>query len=494
MSEEKTAVATSPGGLNILLIILDALRARHLSCYGYELRTTPHLDAFAGENVLFSQAFAPATWTIPTHASLLSGLYLSQHRIENIQATRRFNPAIVTLPAALRSVGYDTIAFSQNMLFSPDHHLGGFDTFLETRKWVRDYPFVRCLKRSVGDRSGPGRWAIRYLEKMTASRLLLNAMYEWIVEHPKGRPFFVMANLVDTHYAWAPAPGKLMRHLRFNPLRLLKREFSTLEPWQFNTERKQVTAEHRRIWRCMYDAAISHLDHEVGRFLRRLQRWNGHRDTVIVLTADHGEMLGDYRDIVGHMLTLHDNILHVPLMIHHPDYPSGLRVQGVVQTLDLYPSILEWAGVSSGSIPPAQLQRPSLTRAVETPGDAGGYAFAEEDYTDSYDVIGGLVGANPQMDPKKYPRRQVAVRSARHKYIWCDDRPGEFYDFERDPDEQENLMDRLGAGEEMALATLREALEEWRTSLTLFPPEQMEPEGEMDNAVIERLRALGYIV
>jgi arylsulfatase A-like enzyme len=478
---------------NILLIVLDAVRAKNMSCYGYRLRTTPYLDAFASDKgTLFVRAFAPSTWTIPTHASLLSGLYLSEHRIENIQMTRRFNPAIVTMPTALQSIGYHTIAFSQNVLFSPDHHLGGFDSFIETKKWERSHSFARRLKRCVRDETGLMTRAIQYLEKMTSSRLVLDTMYEWIVARPGSSPFFVVANLVDAHYGWAPAPAKLMRHLRFNPLRLLEREFTTMEPWQFNSERKRVTPEHRRAWQCLYNAAVSHLDREVGCFLRRLERWHGYRDTIIVLTSDHGEMLGDYADIVGHMLTLHDNLIRVPLIVHHPDYPSGVRVQGVVQTLDLYPSILQWAGVSKETIHQAQLRRPGLDRAVQSPDDTGGYAFAEEDYTDSYDVIGGLVRANPQMDPDKYPRRQIAVRSARYKYIWYDDRPSKLYDLQQDPDEQHDLLGQTDA-EQQTAPTLHRVLEEWLSSLTLLAPEKIEPRVGMDGEVSGRLRALGYV-
>jgi len=479
--------------MNIILIILDAVRARNLSCYGYELPTTPWLDAFARENVLFLRAFAPANWTIPTHASLLSGLYLSQHRIESIKGNRRFNSAITTLPRALSSAGYDTIAFSQNMLFSPDHHFQGFDSFIESRERKHNRRLTRFLRAADGHQSGRSHWAVRYLEKVAASRMLLNALYRWIVDRPGDRPFFAMVNLVDAHYAWAPAPSKLVRWLRLNPLRLLKREFSTLEPWEFNTERKQVTAEHRCVWRCMYDAAISHLDCEVGRFFRRLQGWSGYQETIMAITSDHGEMLGDYRDIVGHMLTLHDNLLRVPLIIRHPDYQSGVRVGSVVQTLDLFPSVLEWAGASTAGIPPAQLQRPTLNTAIQTPGDTGGYAFAEEDYTDSYDVIGGLLSANPEMNPMKYPRRQVAVRSARYKYIWYDDRVGELYDLEQDPEELENLTGCPDPNAKAALADLQQTLEEWQSSLTVFPPEQVEPQWDEDHEVIERLRALGYI-
>ena len=114
---------------NIIVIILDALRAKNVSCYGYNKRTTPNLDGFAADNVLFHRAFTTSTWTIPTHASMLSGLYLSQHRIENVKGDRRFNDAIITLPQALREEGYTTAAYSQNMLFSPQHHFEDFDIF-----------------------------------------------------------------------------------------------------------------------------------------------------------------------------------------------------------------------------------------------------------------------------------------------------------------------------------------------------------------------------
>lgn len=379
------------------------------------------------------------------------------------------------------------------MLFSPDHHFDEFDAFVETRKKSRSHPLVRRLKALASDRAGVSRRVVRYVEKMTASRLLLNTIHEWVVGEGRDSPFFLMANLVDTHYAWTPSPRMLLRHLRFNPAYLLKQDFVTLQPWQFNTEKKQVTPTHRHTWRCLYNAAVSHVDYEVGRFLRRLRRWTGWNNTIVVITSDHGEMLGEYRDIVGHMLSLHDNLLHVPLIVHHPDYPSGLKVQGVVQTLDLYPSILEWTGVPTASIPPAQLQRPSLSQAVHTAEDTGGYAFAEEDYTDSYDVIGGLMSVNPKMDPKKYPRRQVAVHSARYKYIWYDDRPGEFYDLQEDPDEHENLVGRLDAESKVMLSRLQHAMNEWQSNLEIFSPELVDDAEEMNDEVIQRLQALGYI-
>lgn len=479
------------GRPSILVIILDALRAKNVSSYGYSVRTTPHLDRFAGENVLFRRAYTTSTWTIPTHASMLSGLYLSQHRLENIRRDRRFHESVVPLPAALRPAGYETAAFSQNMLFTPAHHFDCFDTFygpedLRELRWLSGQLFAG----SSGTNGLVDRFN-SYLEKMFRPRAFFDAIFDWIGAQDSSTPFFLMANVLNAHYPWAPSPDILLSQLRFNPRHLLRSEFTLLKPWQFNSGLKQVTDTHRRVWRSLYDAAAIHLDRELGRFLERLRRWHGWQDLVVVVTSDHGEMLGDYRDLVGHMLSLHDNILHVPLVVRHPDYPSELTVEGVVQTVDLYPSIVEWAGVGSDSIPTAQLQRPSYSKAVDSPDSLSGYAFAEEDYSDSYDVIDGPIGTNPKMKADKFPRRQVSVRSATHKYIWCDDRPGEFYDLLSDPSETNNVFSQNA--DAPVMAELEQILEGWYSGLEVFPPRIEERPGEEDAELIERLRRLGYV-
>jgi len=104
-----------------------------------------------------------------------------------------------------------------------------------------------------------------------------------------------------------------------------------------------------------------------------------------------------------------------------------------------------------------------------------------------------LRSVNPNIDPKKYPTRQVSVHSAKHKYIWCDDRPGEFYDLETDPYEQENLMGRLDDNGKLALNTLQQAMNEWQSNLEMFPPETVDDAPQQDEEVLRRLRGLGYI-
>lgn len=479
---------------NIIVLILDTMRARNMSSYGYPLRTTPRIDAFAEEAVLFRRAISAATWTIPSHASLLSGLYISQHRLESIKGDRRFNEAIVPLPAALSRHGYRSAAFSQNMLFSPSNNLdGGFDEFHDVEELLGRGTLTGVVRR-MADAGGRLRLPARYLRKLIAPRVVLDAMYDWVGARPDERPFFLFANILAPHFPWTVPPLLVPRGGGFKLSYLLKSDFLTLKrQWEYNAGKRSFTEEHRRAWQQLYDAAVRHVDREIGRFLARLRRLPGWENTIVVITADHGELMGDYRDIVGHMLCLNDRLIHVPLIVRHPDFPAGTKVEGVVQTLDLYTSALEWAGCPTDGIPAAQLQRPSLSRAIDAPADAGGVAFAEEDYSDSYDVIDRLLEVNPSMDPARYPRQQIAARSATHKYVWYDDRPAELFDLQADPDELHDRVASQAPADQRALAELQEALAAWRARLERFPPRVVEDVAEADEATISRLRGLGYV-
>jgi arylsulfatase A-like enzyme len=478
----------------IILIVLDAVRAWNMSAYGYPISTTPYIDGFANNNLLFRRAYAPATWTIPTHASLLTGLYLSQHRIENVNRDRSFNKAIVTLPQLLRSSGYQTAAFSQNLLFSAEHHLeDGFDEFYQFEDIWNSQKKHKFSQFFTNDTSKLGYKIGRYLRKMKAPRLMFDSLYQWFNTHSDQQPVFLMTNITNAHYPWTPPANLLWSKLGWDMKYLLKNDFVTMDPFAFNSGKRKLSDTHRRIWNHLYDAAIAHIDREIGRFLHQLRQSPEWSNTIVIITADHGELLGDYKNIVGHTLSLHDNLLHVPLIIRHPDYTNSVTIEGVVQTLDLYSSIIEWSKLPNSQVAASQYQRPSWSEATENASDLSGIAFAEEDYSDSYDVIRGLLSVNPDMNPQKFPRQQIAVHSAKHKYIWFDDRPGEFYDIEADPLEENNLLHSTDPVAQQALHLLQVALAEWQSDLELFPPHCIDTATELEPEVLARLRDLGYV-
>lgn len=479
---------------NIIVMVLDAVRAKSISAYGRSTRTTPNLDAFAAENVLFKRAFSPGTWTIPTHASLLTGLYLSQHRIESTKADRYFNDEIVPLPTALQSHGYRTAAFSQNFLFSPKYHIAPFQEFHDMDEMWKSHRLLRSVQE-VSSRSGTlqNSVATRYIRKFTGLRLFLDAMMDWIKASSENAPFFMMANVANVHYPWAPPPAALLREFGLKIRLLRNRELFQPSPFQFNSGKRAITKLHRQSWSALYHAALAHVDREVGRFLRHLRRWKGWQNTIVVITADHGELLGDYDDIVGHMLSLHDNLLHVPLIIRHPAYSKEVVVEGVVQNMDLYSSAIEWTGCPSAAIPAAQLQRPGFSGAMEAPGNSGGVAFSEEDFTDSYNPVSGLLRVNPKMAPTRYPRRQNSVHTATHKYVWAGEQPGKFYDMRSDPDERLNIINVDTPVEQSILKDLNQKLKTWRAGLQCFPPNHVNDVMQVDPLTLDRLRNLGYV-
>jgi arylsulfatase A-like enzyme len=484
---------------NIVVLVLDSLRARQMSCYGYERRTTPSLDSFARHGVLFKRAFSPATWTVPSHASLLTGLYVTQHKIESIEADRRLNDAIVTLPELLRRHGYRTAAFSHNPLFSPSRgHGDGFENFYEMDALAARRLKARSLELLVNHSSGGVRAFAQYGRRTAAPRLVLGAAHRWIRAQEDRTPYFLFANLLAPHFPWAVPLRVLARARALRPQHLMRRDLLTLKDnWRFNAGVEPVTELHRKAWRRLYDAAVMHVDQEVGRFLRRLRSRRDWHNTIVVVTSDHGEMLGEHRDIVGHLLTLHDNLTHVPLIVRHPAYLRGLEVESVVQTHDLFTTVVDWTGVSTDDVPAAQLQRPPLSATLGRPAASDDLAFAEEDYSDSYDILGRLRELNPELDVERYPTVQRMVRSATHKYVSHSGPSaapaGELYSLVDDPGEERNLLPVKGKAQASVLSELQAALSAWHAGLEVFPPRSSAGEEEMDEVTEERLRALGYI-
>jgi arylsulfatase A-like enzyme len=241
------------------------------------------------------------------------------------------------------------------------------------------------------------------------------------------------------------------------------------------------------MWQRLYDAAIMHVDATFGRFVKRAAAWPSWRDTISVLTSDHGEMLGDHRGIVGHTLTLRDDLIRVPLVVRHPDHPGGVRISDIVQTHDLYRTILDWTGTPLDSVPAAQTELPSLDNPLPDR-----VAIAEQDFTEGNDVLTRLKAINPSLDDRAYPRSQRAGRSATHKYVEYETGPGEFYDLRIDPNEQQSILLTEDPDQLRHLRRLQTALLQWEAEREVFPPVELDIRAGQSDEVEERLRALGY--
>ena len=385
---------------NVVLIALDSLRSDRLGCYGYQKDTSPFLDGLATRSVLFENCFAPNIPTHPSFTTMLSGREAISHNIVNIGAEGRINEGVRLLPEILQEHGYRTMAVDN----LERHFSRGFDQYV-TYQWDRSDPTV-----------------LRKAETVTEAALPL------IENVQQGdNPFFLFLHYWDPHTPYLPPPPY---HERFylngrDPYDVSNRSMDeawSWEPfkWYFHQWIPGVTdAEYVN---SLYDGEIAYMDYHLERVFQAL----GPRmdETLVIVTADHGEILNDQLGYYDHH-GLYDANIRVPLIIHWPgELPEGRRTRGMVQNLDLAPTILDVVGIPR----PHDMEGLSLLPTLVGPQE-GNY---EEIYC-----------SEATWELKR------AIRTQRWKLIVSLEpdphgRPmQELFDLEADPAEQTNVIDRF---------------------------------------------------
>jgi arylsulfatase A-like enzyme/Tfp pilus assembly protein PilF len=309
MSPGKSKI-TSPDAsiFNILLITLDTTRADHLGCYGYPRAKTPSLDGLAREGIRFARAYCPAPVTLPSHISILSGLYPIAHGVRN--NGHHLPSGIKTLAKILKGRGYATAAFVSS--FSVDSRFGidrGFDVYDDTFQPQASLKSANAERRAEGTFDRFSRW----LESNWSNR------------------FFAWVHYYDPHLPYDPPPP-------------YKEEFKDRP----------------------YDGEIAYMDHYVGAVLDQLRTKEILEKTLIVVAGDHGEGLGDKVEI-GHGIFLYEAALRVPLIFHNLKiFPRPRVDESEVRLVDVTPTILELVGLKDEA---AGMQGQSLVPRLE--GKAG---------------------------------------------------------------------------------------------------------------------------
>ncbi len=511
---------------DVLLVVLDTLRADRLSCYGYERTTTPHLDAFAEEAVLFERAISPGQWTIPAHASLFTGEYPTTHMTTQIYD--RHSSEIPTLAEILNVRGYETVGFCNNPLLGVvDNDLDrGFEGFYNYGGTVPERPPIGDSRPRLTGRIA--QRGMRLLRRLTAPlqnlfarndtllRLALNPrlVHLWRsrinfkgnnvqsvrdltgflrARRQKGaeRPLFAFINLMETHLPFGP-PARFAR--KFAPYLRQDREARDFMT-SYNHEhyrwmvplREPLTELQDRVLNDMYDAEVAYEDHLLHYLFNYLDQPEVRDNTLVMITSDHGEGM-NHHDFVGHSLVAYDDLVRVPLLIRYPrEYPKGARISYPVSTRRVFHSALAAAGVRDAPVDVAGL---SLTAACNGNDLEGGRVF-----TDAY-TPHTLLTLMEREDPEAIEtyRCRMMRRAAyhdRYKLITVGDQPDELFDVVSDPGELENLLERrpevvsdLHASLEdfVAEAEARRPVAAGRGTLKL----------ETDD-LAERLRGLGYL-
>ena len=401
---------------NVLLIVIDTLRADHLSSYGYDRRTSPHIDRLAEEGVLYEDCISASSWTLPSHASLFTGLFVRDHHTtsENWTLAESFD----TLAELLSEAGYHTGGFSNNVWINDVSGLKrGFDTF---REMWREQP-VREKGISFDDPA----------VDMGAAKTN-GEIFAWLDGLPdKTRPFFVFINYFEPHLPYRPTRPHdddfLTEEIDQGTIRRLRSFYSPREyayildvPWM------KVSAREIGILTDLYDGEIAYVDSIIGQLVRGLRSRDLLDNTLLVITSDHGEHLGEHH-MLDHKLSVYEPLLRVPLILRHPGrIPAGVRIRTQVQAHDVFGTILDATGVRDGFVP----RLPFAERAHE-------YTFAELAYPGIFLKV--IAKEIPGWDASAFARSLKVVRGQRYKLIRGSDERLELYDLVDDPDENRNL-------------------------------------------------------
>jgi arylsulfatase A-like enzyme len=331
---ELARLHTAPAGQpNVLVIVVDALRADHLSTYGYRRDTSPHLSELAAQGTLFENAIAPSSWTLPVHASLLTGLNPDEHHVDSDGSLLGWH--LRTLSEEFMARGYRTAAFSANtFLFCRQRGFGrGFIHFEDDfQTWggsfaesfygdlIKHLLFRLQLKRDLFGRrraADINGHALRWIDR-------------------GGPPFFVFLNYLDVHDPYRPLEPYQHRYTA------MKHPGSRAsEHWEWF---EHLTPEQRQGALDAYDGAINYVDDQLRGLMQQLKERGLDRNTMVVITSDHGESFGEH-GLMTHGSALYRELIHVPLVLWRPGaIPADRRVEEPVSLTELPATLLEQAG------------------------------------------------------------------------------------------------------------------------------------------------------
>jgi arylsulfatase A-like enzyme len=356
------AEAPPSRGPNIVLITLDTTRADHFSSYGYSRATTPYLDHLAGDGVLFENAVSSTSWTLPSHASMLTGLLPHQH---GVNVAVGFPPGVLTLGEILQAHGYETAGFNANYYYGlAGWGMGrGLETYVDGTTSLRHNLFASTTGRIAVQRAYENLVRYDMLTRHNA-REINRRILEWF-HHRSSRPFFLFVNYLDVHDPYhAPRPYQdrfgtvsdaLLRKVSFGKAMQLQ------EPLN-EEERASVTAG--------YDNCLAFTDEQVGLLLDAINPSSAGRNTIVIVTADHGEALGEH-GTYGHGWNLYREAIHVPLIISGKGLPRGLRVSHPIRLHELFATVLDLALSEKSPLSRLSLRRFWTPGFVPAPFDAG---------------------------------------------------------------------------------------------------------------------------
>ena len=414
--------------MNLILLTIDCLRADHLSCLGYSKKTTPNLADLASGGTLFTQAISVGSSTPPSFTAMFTSTYPLMYggQLYDIANSR------TTLAQVLKAHGYHTAAFLTNPWISSFYGYDkGFDTFNDgIQKWRFESRMSKpkaLVERIIGNNGKLYEFLFQIYTTFLTTNFISNAgvlnkkAVSWLSGNTNN--FFLWIHYMDVHEPYHP-PSRLASPLKsYRVLQLAtKARYSpgSLSPQEVN---KLID---------LYDTEITYVDKQIGSLLRTLRQSNILDDTVVIVTADHGQQLLE-RGRHGHGHYVYDELIRVPLIIAGP----GVKAQVIshqISLLDLAPTILDMLKVEKPRTFLGNSFLPLITRKRTKVINSN--VISE---TDAVTPIARVsIGIKPRLDAN---HRKISLRTGKWKYIYTEGGQNELYCLEDDPKETQNIID-----------------------------------------------------
>lgn len=435
---------------NVVLISLDTLRADHMTCYGYARRTTPNLDGLAARGVVFENAIAASSWTVPSHMSLFTGLYPSAHGVESVRLA--LDRKAVTLAEALRARGWKTAAFVSGPSLNGQMGFSrGFETYDD---------FTVTLSHEAN------LLGYNDVENMSINQIVTNPIItrlatDWLRKNA-GTRFFLFLHYWDVHHDYIP-PAPYDR--AFDPGYVGSVDGRNIGGRQKQWERDGLAPADLAHLAALYDGEIAHTDAHVGAVLRVLEETRLTERTLVIIVSDHGEAFMEHGRL-NHGNSLHDELVRVPLILCAPTLvPAGRRLDGYVSHVDVMPTVLGLLQLA----PPGPVQGVDLSPALRgTVAATDRLVFSELNYVEhSLRAVrcrqGTLIVDLHGRDPERWLRPDAAR--------WIAAGPGDF---------DEGLAGRMREAAAKGPA---------RPDAVVLTPEKPPANPQL----LERLKSLGYV-
>jgi len=455
---------------NLVMIVLDTVRADRLSVYGYERETTPFLESIAKEGAVFDMTYTNSPWTLPSHATFFTGLYPSDH--EAVAGIDRLDDRFITLAERLKERGYITAGFSCNPHVSRYTNIDqGFDRLLVPRNVYLGSPIYS------GERFA--RYFLFLLEPLSmirdsGSSQANHIASEWISELSRGnRPFFLFVNYMEAHLPY-PQNNKALKYIGNPEAAMVKIGRGNNLDWTaYNAGYLEVPEEVLAIFRDWYDGAVYYQDSKVAELVGLLRDNEVLDNTVLIILSDHGESLSE-RGYYGHGFGLYEELLRVPLIIRYPGpVEAGKRVPDIVQLKEL-PQMIDFL-----------LSERPLTAFISELASENRDIYAER--YKQQNVIDATKKRFPDWDESVWDRDQRSLMERPYKLIWDSTGEDKLFRLDLDPLELTNRTAKENN-------KYHEMQEKMNSFIFEHPkPELRVEEKELDPDHERRLRALGYI-